>query len=228
MTATKSDEFRWFKPGDISGFFALMIDNMAVLAFLSATLVYGFGFPAKVIFLKMFPGTAIGVLAGDLLYAWQAYRIYKKTGNSTITAMPLGLDTPSTIAIALVVLGPVFNSAKATGMTVDQAANFAWYVGMATMVLTGIFKLAMSFFSEQVRKIVPQAGLLGSLAGVGVGLLGFTPILEIFQMPLIGIIAFGLVLYNLVARIDLPKKIPGLVVGIVIGIVVIKEERIIN
>ena len=78
MTATKSDEFRWFKPGDISGFFALMIDNMAVLAFLSATLVYGFGFPAKVIFLKMFPGTAIGVLAGDLLYAWQAYRIYKK------------------------------------------------------------------------------------------------------------------------------------------------------
>ncbi len=217
MTASTEQEFKWFKQGDLNGFFALMIDNMAVLAFLSGTLVAGFGFPAEIIFLKMFPGTAIGVLFGDFVYAWMAYKLYKKTGNANVTAMPLGLDTPSSIGIALVVLGPVFINCQSRGMSVNDAAYMAWYVGMATMALTGIFKLAVSFCSEKVRRIVPQAGLLGSLAGIGIGLLGFGPLLEIYSLPVIGIIALGLVLYNLVAKIDLPRKIPGLLAAIVFG-----------
>ena len=64
----------------------------------------------------MFPGTAFGVLFGDLVYTWMAFRLAKKTGNPRVTAMPLGLDTPSTIGIALVVLGPAFVSLKAQGM----------------------------------------------------------------------------------------------------------------
>jgi AGZA family xanthine/uracil permease-like MFS transporter len=52
----------------------------------------------------MFPGTALGVMFGDLVYTWLAYRTARKTGRSDVTAMPLGLDTPSTIGITLVVL----------------------------------------------------------------------------------------------------------------------------
>lgn len=220
MERTATNEFKWFKQGDINGFFALMIDNMAVLAFLSGTLILGFGFPADVIFLKMFPGTAIGVLFGDFVYSWMAYKVYKRTGNPNVTAMPLGLDTPSTIGIGLVVLGPVFLESKANGMSPNDAAHMAWYVGMATMVLTGIFKAIMSCFSEKIRQLVPQAGLLGSLAGIGVGLLGFGPMLEIFSLPIIGLIAFGLVLYNLIAKIQLPGKLPGLIMAIVFGTIV--------
>ncbi|MCQ2736484.1 MAG: hypothetical protein MJ234_04685 [bacterium] len=220
MTAAAKSDFQWFKQGDINGFFALMIDNLAVLAFLSGTLVAAFGFPADIIFTKMFPGTAIGVLFGDFVYSWMAYKLYQKTGNKNITAMPLGLDTPSTIGIGLVVLGPVFLQAQKDGMNINDAAHMSWYVGMATMVLTGIFKGIMAFFSEKIRQIVPQAGLLGSLAGIGIGLLGFGPLLEIFSYPVIGLIAFGLVLYNLIAKIRLPKQMSGLIVAIIAGTII--------
>ena len=57
---------RWFVAGDLNGFFGLVVDNLAVMAFLSTVLVTGFGFPADVVFTRMFPGTALGVLVGDL------------------------------------------------------------------------------------------------------------------------------------------------------------------
>ncbi|MCX7896227.1 MAG: hypothetical protein N2447_09815, partial [Thermoanaerobaculum sp.] len=125
--------YRWFALGDLNGFFGLMFDNMTVLSFLAGILVFGFGFPADIVYQKMFPGTALGVLFGDLVYTWMAFRLAKKTGNPHVTAMPLGLDTPSTIGIALVVLGPAFVSLKAQEFPEREAAMMTWYIGMATM-----------------------------------------------------------------------------------------------
>ena len=50
-----------------------------------------------------------------------------------------------------------------------------------------------------MQKVVPQAGLLGSLAGIGLALIGFIPLVDIFGMPLVGMVSLGLILYNLVA-----------------------------
>ena len=59
-----------------------------------------FGFPAEVVFGRMFPGTALGVLVGNLLYTWMARRLMVKTGRNDVTAMPLGLDAPTSIGMA--------------------------------------------------------------------------------------------------------------------------------
>jgi AGZA family xanthine/uracil permease-like MFS transporter len=209
--------YEWFAIGDINGFFGLMFDNMTVLSFLAGILVFAFGFPADVVYTRMFPGTAFGVLFGDLVYTWMAFRLAKRTGNTRVTAMPLGLDTPSTIGIALVVLGPAFVSLKAQGMEPHEAAMTTWYIGMATMVMIGLIKLVLSFCGRWVQKVVPQAGLLGSLASVAVALIGFVPLLDIFGMPLIGLVSLGLILYNLVARIRLPKSVPGVLAAVAIG-----------
>lgn len=213
----KTAKYEWFALGDINGFFGLMSDNLAVLSFLAAILIFGFKYPADIVYQKMFPGTAFGVLFGDLVYTWLAFRLAKRTGNTKVTAMPLGLDTPSTIGIALAVLGPCFLAMKANGMDERSAAMMTWYVGMATMVLIGLVKLVLSFVGPWVQKIVPQAGLLGSLAGIGLALIGFVPLVEIFSMPLIGMIALGLVLYNLVAHIRLPGHFPGVLAAVGIG-----------
>jgi len=45
---------------------------------------------------------------------------------------------------------------------------------MATMVFIGILKFALSFAGAWVQRVVPQAGLLGSLAGIGITLAGGT------------------------------------------------------
>jgi AGZA family xanthine/uracil permease-like MFS transporter len=92
-----------------------------------------------------------------------------------------------------------------------------WYVGMSTMVLIGIVKVIFSFMGNWVQKIVPQAGLLGSLAGLGLALIGLIPLMDIFSMPLVGMIALGLILYNLVAGIKLPRNFPGVLAAVAIG-----------
>lgn len=214
-----NDTFKWFVLGDLNGFFGLMFDNITVLSFLAGILIFAFQYPADIVYGRMFPGTAFGVLFGDLLYSWMAYRLYKKTGNAKVTAMPLGLDTPSTIGIALVVLGPAFIGLKHDGLNERDAAMMTWYIGMATMVFIGVTKVIFSFFGNWINKIVPQAGLLGSLAGIGLALIGIVPLIDIFGAPLIGLVALGLVLYTLVAGIRLPFQIPGVLASVVVGTV---------
>lgn len=196
-----ASKYRWAAWGDLNAFFGLVLDNVTNLVLLSAILVGGFGFPAEILFSRMIPGTALGVLVGDLIYTWLAFRLAKKTGRDDVTAMPLGLDTPSTIGMAAAVLGPCYLQ---TG-----DAMLTWKVGMATLILMGVLKVILSFCGDWVRRIVPQAGLLGSLAGVGVTLLGFLPLMHVYDAPVAGIAALGVLLYALVARIRLPGGFPG-------------------
>lgn len=213
---TSSRGPRWFSIGDINAFFGLMLDNVVNLAVLSGILVGGFGFPADIVFTRMFPGTALGVLLGNVVYTVMAIRMARRTGREDVTAMPLGTDTPSTIGVALAVLGPAFLAAKAR-MPEREAAIFAWQVGMATMVLMGVFKVAMSFVGGRIAKWVPAAGLLGSIGGVGVALLGALQLGEIYAEPVVGVIALGLILYALVARIRLPFQAPAVLVAVTVG-----------
>src|SRR5919198_5998387 len=96
---TAPTRYEWFVLGDINGFFGLAFDNFTVLSFLAGILVLGFQFPADIIYTRMFPGTGFGVLVGDVIYTWMAFRLARRTGNMRVTAMPLGLDTPSTIGL---------------------------------------------------------------------------------------------------------------------------------
>jgi AGZA family xanthine/uracil permease-like MFS transporter len=208
--------YRWAAPGDVNAFFGLILDNVVNLAILAGILVGAFGFPADVVFGKMFPGTALGVMIGDLAYTWLAFRLAKRTGRSDVTAMPLGLDSPSTIGMAFAVLGPAFVAAKAR-MPVADAAILAWQVGMAAMVMIGLFKLAMTFVGDRIRRWVPQAGLLGSIGGVGIALLGALQLGEVFSEPVAGMMALGLILYALVAKIRLPFRAPEVLASVVIG-----------
>lgn len=200
---------RWVAPGDVSAFFALALDNLTNIVLLAAILVGGFGFPADFFYTRMVPGTALGVCVGDLLYTWMALRLMRKTGRADVTAMPLGLDTPSTVGMAVAVLGPTFK------LTNDPMLT--WQVGMATMMLMGVIKLGCAFFGDAIRRTVPQAGLLGSLGGIGLVLLGFLPLLHIFEAQLAGFATFGVVLFGLVAAHPLPKRVPAAFVAVLVG-----------
>ncbi len=58
---------------------------------------------------RLLPGTALGVLLGDLVFTILAFRLARRTGRDDVTAMPLGLDTPSAFGIAFLVLLPSLN-----------------------------------------------------------------------------------------------------------------------
>ncbi len=213
---SKNLKYPWFTAGDLNAFFGLMLDNVTNLVLLTVLLegfqYNGIPFPRHFVFAYMIPGTALGVMFGDLVYTWMARRLAKTTGRTDVTAMPLGLDTPSTMGIALVVLGPVYVQ------TGDPMVS--WQVGMATMIFMGLAKLVLSFAGGWVQRVVPQAGLLGSIAGIGIALMAFLPLTHIFSMPIVGLIALGLVLYSLIARLRLPGNLPGAAVAVSTGILI--------
>ena len=60
--------YSWAAPGDVNAFFGLMLDNIANLLLLVGLMSGIYGFPAKFALRYMVPGTALGVLVGDLLY----------------------------------------------------------------------------------------------------------------------------------------------------------------
>src|SRR5262249_14774131 len=159
----------------------------------------------------------IGVLVGDLLFFLLAFRLARQTGRSTITAMPLGLDTPSTLGMIFFVLGPAFLAAKGRGLDPEAAAIHTWHIGICSIFISGIFKLLCAAGSNAIRGALPRAGLLGSLAAVALVLISFLPLLEILHSPIVGFVALAVVLTTLVARIELPWRIPGAVGSLLIG-----------
>ena len=210
-------KYLWAQTGDINAFFGLMLDNIAGLVLLVGLLSSVFGFPVEFAICYMVPGTALGVLVGDLLFFFIAFWYARKTGKTDVTAMPLGLDTPSTFGMVFLVLGPAYSQAVEGGMAVNDAAMHAWHIGMCAILITGIIKAVLSFFSGWIHRIVPRAGLLGSLAAIALVLIAFSPLAKISSSPIVGFVSLAIVLVTLVGRQRLPGGIPGALAAVVAG-----------
>ncbi len=236
--------YKWAQTGDINAFFGLMLDNIAGMLLLVSLMYSVFQFPVDFSLRYMVPGTAIGVLVGDLLFFVLAFWYAKRTGKENVTAMPLGLDTPSTFGMIFLVLGPAFASktaalAKAAGYESMEALRKAaegstevatqlaqinteaalntWHIGMCAILISGIIKFVMSFFSGYIHRLVPRAGLLGSLAAIALVLIAFSPLAELSKMPIVGYASLAMVLVTLIGRQKLPGNFPGALAAVVVG-----------
>ncbi len=154
--------YQWAGRGDVNAFFGLMLDNVAVMVLLvgavsSPTPIDAatgeVKFTSSFVMTHMVPGTALGVLLGDLVYTWMAFRLARRTGRKDVTAMPLGLDTPSTFGVAFLVLLPALHD----GYEIFQhdharAMAFSWHVGLVVLALSGVFKIVLSPLGNAVRR----------------------------------------------------------------------------
>jgi AGZA family xanthine/uracil permease-like MFS transporter len=234
--------YGWARWGDVNAFFGLMLDNVAVMVLLVGSISSltppeqqqgRFTFSRDFVMTRMIPGTALGVLFGDLVYTWMAFRLARRTGRADVTAMPLGLDTPSTFGVALLVLVPTLGqeveailrvkgeNARLTAAEHEAAMLFAWHVGVVVLFLVGIFKVVLAPLGNAVRRWVPRAGLLGSLAAVALALIAFLPLLtEVARVPLVGLLSLTVILVTLVAHRGLPGRLPGALAAVLLGTVV--------
>jgi AGZA family xanthine/uracil permease-like MFS transporter len=200
---------RWWAPGDWNAFFGLALDNLSLFVILSSLLIGVFAFPSDLVLRVMVPGTAVGVLLGDLVYTGLAIRLMRRTGRSDVTAMPFGIDTPSLFAMVFGVLGPV--------MIATRDPVLAWKVGMGVTVAMGAIKLGLALVGDGVRRAVPRAALLGSIAGVAILLIAFLPALRIFADPLVGVVSLTVVLASLVGGVRMPFGLPVALAGVLAG-----------
>jgi adenine/guanine/hypoxanthine permease len=209
---TRAPAPRWYAAGDWNAFFGLALDNLTQLVILSSLLIGVFKFPADLVLHVMVPGTAAGVLVGNLFYTALARRLMRQTGRDDVTAMPFGIDTPSLFGMVFGVLGP------ALALTGDPLR--AWKIGMGLTVAMGVFKLVLAPAGDWARRAIPRAALLGSIAGVAVSLIAFLPALKVFHDPLVGVISLVIVLVALVGRVRLPWGVPGALAAVLAGALV--------
>ncbi len=160
----------------------------------------------------MVPGTALGVLAGDLVYTWLAIRLMRRTRRDDVTAMPFGIDTPTLFAMVFGVLGPV---KVATGDPV-----LAWKVGMGVTVAIGVLKTGLAWSGDWARRVVPRAALLGSIGGVAILLIAFLPALKLFRDPVVGLVSLTILLLALLGGARMPLALPGAFAAVLAGTLV--------
>jgi AGZA family xanthine/uracil permease-like MFS transporter len=232
LSTTRSERsttarYAWASRGDVNAFFGLMLDNIGDMILMATLLVAAFGMPADFVLTKMIPGTAVGVMVGDLIFTAMAFRLARKTGRSDVTAMPLGLDTPSTFGAVFLIIGPAYKAALGS-MDEAAAARHAWFIAIAMLLASGIFKVACAFVSGLIRRYLPRAGLLGSLTAIALVIISFLPLIEIASQPIAGFVALALILMALTARWEMPWKLPGALVGVAVGCVIYYAMNILH
>jgi AGZA family xanthine/uracil permease-like MFS transporter len=218
----------------MNGLFALLVDNLSPLVLLYL-LLSGLDyrpdrFSPSFVLTWMIPGTVAGVLLGGLLYAWLARRLARRSGRSDVTAMPVGLDTPSVFAVSFFVLVPALAEGRQLlaergleELDLRQLASvYAWHVGAAVLVLLGLFKTALTPVIHLVARWLPRAALLGSLAAVALALIAFLPLARhIAPAPIVGLPVLMIVLVTLLARRGQHDGVPGTVLAMGIGLVIV-------
>src|SRR5262249_41067300 len=152
------------------------LDNVAVMIALVAIKAVEGGFSREFVLNQMLPGSAVGVLVGDLIYTWLAFRLARRFSRSGVPPMPPGIGTPSTPAVCgLVILPALRLGQEKYHFDHERAMFFAWHVAAMVLVLIGLFKTLIAPVGSWIRRVVPRAGLLGSLAAIAITLIAFVP-----------------------------------------------------
>lgn len=195
--------------GDLDGFFGLMVDNLVQVLLIIDLCKFVAGLPDELIYQRILPGVGVSLLIGSLFYGLQARAVARKTNNPTCTALPYGINTPSVIAYAFFVMGPVYNE---TG-----DGNLAWIAGLCACLVSGMIEFVGAFFAEHLRRNTPRAALLGVLAAVGITFIAADFALQIFTSPLVGMLPLAFLLLAYFAHYKFPLGLPGGLLAILFG-----------
>lgn len=213
-----------FCRGDLDGFFGLWVDNLVqiLLIVLYCGLFCGMNPDAGadyLIYQRILPGVAVSLLIGNLFYAWQAHRLARRTRRGDVTALPYGINTPSLIVYVFFVMKPAFDQQRALGVSPQQAAEFAWTMGLIACLGSGLIEFFGSFIAERIRRATPRAALLSTLAGIAIGFISMTFLLDIWQNPLLSMLPLAIILLTYFARIHFRWRLPGGFLAVVVGTV---------
>lgn len=203
---------RWFVPGDVDGFFGLMVDNLIQILVLIQLCKFVCGFPEEFIYGTVLPGAAISLLAGNLYYSWQAARVAEKEGREDVTALPYGINTVSLFTFIFFVMFPVYQK------TGDY--KIAWQVGLMASFLSGVIEFLGSFVADWIRRVTPRAALLAALAGIAITFISMDFLIRTYNNPLVAFIPLAIILAQYFGKLKFPFRIPAGLVAVIMGTII--------
>lgn len=206
--------------GDLDGFFGLFVDNLVQLLLIVALCgACGIGPQSELLLDYILPGAAVSILIGNLFYSWQARRLAKRENRTDVTALPYGINTPSLLVYVYFVMVPAYNAQLGLGTAPDDAARFAWQMGLIACLGSGLIEFMGSLFAEFIRVKTPRAALLSTLAGIAIGFISMTFALKMYARPLVALVPLAFLLLTYFAKFKFPYGIPGGFLSVAVGTV---------
>lgn len=200
---------RWFVRGDLDGFFGLALDNLVQLLLIVSLCGGLLGFDDALLYGRVLPGAAVSLLVGNVFYAWQAVRLMRETGRDDVCALPYGINTPSVFGFVFLVMLPVKLS------TGDSRA--AWHAGLVACLGSGLIELFGSFVADWMRRNVPRAALLSTLAGIALTFISLGFLFRTFASPIVGLATLAVVCLVYFGGLRFKGGLPGGLVAVAVG-----------
>ena len=112
---------KWIVKGDFDGFFGLGLNNFINFLLIINLSLFVLGFSVEMVAVRILPAMAVGILFGNLFYAWQARRLGVKLGRDDITALPYGINLLPIFFFVFYVMLPAQQIALSRGMSKEAA-----------------------------------------------------------------------------------------------------------
>ncbi|MEA5108376.1 MAG: xanthine/uracil/vitamin C permease [Sphaerochaeta associata] len=199
-----------FRPGDLGGVVYSYFGNIINFIIIAYAL-QGIGWPDSIIYGRVIPGLAVGLMLGCLAYAWQGYRLAKKTGRKDVTALPSGVSTPAMFVYLYGVIYPLHYSGLSPEM--------CWMAATAACFLGGFIEMLGGFIGPFIRRLIPRVAMLGTVAGIGLVWMATAGLFEVYHDPILGMPVVVIAIIGLIGGYVFKKRIPMLLVSVVFGIV---------
>ncbi|WP_410207447.1 hypothetical protein [Fusobacterium sp.] len=201
----------FFKRGDIGGLTYIVTNNVINYLIIIATLSGVLGWPDELVYGEVIPGVSIGLAISCFYYVHMAKKLARKEGRNDVTALPSGISTPAMFVILYGVVMPL-NYAL-------HDPYIAWSAAVAACFIGGVVEFSGGFIGPWMKRNIPRAALLGTVAGIGFIWMATQGLFDIFSDPVIGLPIFVVAMVGLFGGYLFPKKIPPLVVAVVGGVI---------
>lgn len=206
---------RWFVAGDLDGFLGLGLDNLIQILLILSLCRGVLGYPDALLLGTVLPATGISLLLGNLAYARQAHRLARLEGRNDRTALPYGINTVTVFAFVFLVMLPVKLTALAQGLSEADAVSLSWQAGMVACLGSGLIEAVGAFCAQLLRRWLPRAALLSTLAGIALGYIALGFLLRTYAEPLVGLTVLAIILVSYYGQLRLP--LPGGLLAVLIG-----------
>jgi len=199
-----------FNKGDWNGFLTLVTDNLAKIVLLPIILIGTFQFSPELVFGRIMPGIGLALLVGLGIFTYLGIKLGKTEQRTDVTALPYGISTPVMFVYLFAIMGPIYFSGN------DPLP--AYRIGLGAAFLSGLIKLGGAFFGSWLERVIPRAGILGTIAGVAIVWIAMVPSAIIFTRPMIGIPVLFILLLGLIGHYQFPFRLPAGLVAIGFGV----------
>ena len=201
----------FFTKGDIGGLTYILTNNIVNYLIVIATLSGVLAWPDEIVYGRVIPGMSIGLLLSGLYYAYMAHKLGKKEGRTDVTALPSGVSTPAMFVILYGVIMPLHYALGDPELT--------WSAAVAACFIGGLVEFIGGFIGPWMKKRIPRAALLGTVAGIGFIWMATQGVFDVFSDPVIGLPILLVAMVGVFGGYIFKKKFPPLVIAIVGGII---------